>query len=162
MGEGDLWNQFGKRLPGFLGITTAQVPSLNRRCLSPAGLRPPKMMPSMGTPSGDSQAGSMMGHWLAGVQNRELGWAQGSSTRERNPLVCDPDRLCPQPRAHDLWRGLTILWLPLLVLPGGDSDAWGQRLVDPFPVNSPVAGLGHIGEDSIPLNGLNGIGIRLH
>lgn len=43
------------------------------RGASPAGRRPPKMMPSMGTPSGASQAGSMMGHWLAGVQNRELG-----------------------------------------------------------------------------------------
>ena len=27
------------------------------------------MMASMGTPSGSSQAGSMMGHWEAGVQN---------------------------------------------------------------------------------------------
>lgn len=45
---------------------------------SPLGLRPPKMMASMGTPSGASQAGSMMGHWRAGAQKRELGCAQGS------------------------------------------------------------------------------------
>lgn len=32
----------------------------------------------MGTPSGASQAGSMMGHWRAGAQKRELGCAQGS------------------------------------------------------------------------------------
>lgn len=36
------------------------------------------MMASMGTPSGASQAGSIMGHWRAGVQKRELGCAQGS------------------------------------------------------------------------------------
>lgn len=47
------------------------------QCL-PLGLRPPKMMASMGTPSGASQAGSMMGHWRAGAQKRELGCAQGS------------------------------------------------------------------------------------
>lgn len=28
----------------------------------PSGLRPPKMMASMGTPSGDSHSGSIMGH----------------------------------------------------------------------------------------------------
>lgn len=44
----------------------------------PSGLRPPKMMASMGTPSGDSHSGSIIGHWLAGLQKRELGWAQVS------------------------------------------------------------------------------------
>lgn len=49
-----------------------------RTCCLPLGRRPPKMMASMGTPSGASQAGSMMGHWRAGTQKREFGCAQGS------------------------------------------------------------------------------------
>lgn len=53
---------------------------------SPSGRRPPKIMASMGTPSGDSHSGSIMGHWPAGVQKRELGWAQGSP-REWKSLV---------------------------------------------------------------------------
>src|SRR6202023_2644686 len=39
------------------------------------GLRPPKMKAEMGTPSGDSQSGSMVGHWLAGAVKRPVGWA---------------------------------------------------------------------------------------
>ena len=42
---------------------------------TPRGLRPPKMMPEMGTPSGSSQLGWMVGHCWAGTQNLELGWA---------------------------------------------------------------------------------------
>src|SRR6266478_1615088 len=38
-------------------------------------LRPPKMIALMGTPLGDSQSGSMMGHWEAGAVNRPLGCA---------------------------------------------------------------------------------------
>lgn len=52
---------------------------------SPCGLRPPKMIASIGTPSGDSHWGSMMGHWLAGVQKRELGCALGSPGRWWKP-----------------------------------------------------------------------------
>src|SRR5579859_4970424 len=37
--------------------------------------RPPKMMALMGTPSGDSQLGSMVGHCDAGAVNRPLGCA---------------------------------------------------------------------------------------
>src|SRR3569833_4022730 len=37
--------------------------------------RPPKMMALMGTPSGDSQSGSMVGHWYAGAVKRPLGCA---------------------------------------------------------------------------------------
>src|ERR1700722_1671987 len=37
--------------------------------------RPPKMKAEMETPSGDSQSGSMVGHWLAGAVKRPLGWA---------------------------------------------------------------------------------------
>ena len=44
-----------------------------RTCCLPLGRRPPKMMASIGTPSGASQAGSMMGHWRAGTQKREFG-----------------------------------------------------------------------------------------
>src|ERR1700722_6349035 len=37
--------------------------------------RPPKMIALMGTPSGSSHAGSMVGHCEAGAVKRELGWA---------------------------------------------------------------------------------------
>src|SRR6202051_3716218 len=37
--------------------------------------RPPKMIALIGTPSGSSQAGSMVGHCEAGAVKRELGWA---------------------------------------------------------------------------------------
>ena len=57
---------------------------------------------------------------------------------------------------------LTILGVPLLALPGNELDARGQRLVNAFPVNAPIAGLGHIGEDGILLDGLDGIGVCLH
>src|SRR3984957_3991522 len=33
------------------------------------------MKAEMGTPSGDSQSASMVGHWLAGAVKRPLGWA---------------------------------------------------------------------------------------
>ena len=39
--------------------------------------RPPKMKAPMGTPLGSSQAGSRLGHWVAGAVKRELGWAAG-------------------------------------------------------------------------------------
>src|SRR6185437_8554006 len=39
--------------------------------------RPPKTMAEIGRPSGASQAGSMVGHWLAGAVKRPLGWAAG-------------------------------------------------------------------------------------
>src|SRR6202044_3381509 len=35
------------------------------------------MMAEMGTPSGASHLGSMVGHWLAGAVKRPLGWAAG-------------------------------------------------------------------------------------
>src|SRR5271170_2405535 len=41
------------------------------------GRRPPKRMAEMGTPSGASQAGSMVGHCEAGAVKRPLGWAAG-------------------------------------------------------------------------------------
>src|SRR5579862_2129926 len=37
--------------------------------------RPPKIMAAIGTPSGSSQAGSMVGHCEAGAVKRELGCA---------------------------------------------------------------------------------------
>src|SRR3954468_1187334 len=40
-----------------------------------AARRPPKMIALIGTPSGSSQAGSMVGHCEAGAVKRELGWA---------------------------------------------------------------------------------------
>lgn len=55
-----------------------------------------------------------------------------------------------------------ILRAPLFVLPRGELDPGGQRLVDALPVESTVAGLGHIGEDGVPLDGLDGVGVGLH
>src|SRR5882762_6996106 len=40
-----------------------------------SGRRPPKMIALIGTPSGFSQSGSMLGHWLAGAVKRALGCA---------------------------------------------------------------------------------------
>uniref|UniRef100_A0A2M4DBM6 Putative secreted protein n=1 Tax=Anopheles darlingi TaxID=43151 RepID=A0A2M4DBM6_ANODA len=40
---------------------------------TPWGRRPPNSIAEIGTPSESSQAGSMIGHWPAGAQNRELG-----------------------------------------------------------------------------------------
>src|SRR5271155_4695586 len=39
------------------------------------GLRPPKIIAEMGTPSGSSHAESIDGHWLAGAVKRPLGCA---------------------------------------------------------------------------------------
>jgi len=39
---------------------------------------PPNKMAEIGTPAGSSHSGAMIGHWSAGVVNRELGWAAGS------------------------------------------------------------------------------------
>uniref|UniRef100_A0A8W7PAT9 Uncharacterized protein n=1 Tax=Anopheles coluzzii TaxID=1518534 RepID=A0A8W7PAT9_ANOCL len=44
---------------------------------TPWGRRPPNRMAEIGTPSESSHAGSMIGHWPAGAQKRELGWAAG-------------------------------------------------------------------------------------
>src|SRR5215211_3777427 len=41
--------------------------------------RPPNRMAEIGTPLGSSYSGARMGHWLSGVQNRLLGWLDGSS-----------------------------------------------------------------------------------
>src|ERR1019366_9676625 len=40
--------------------------------------RPPKKIAEMGTPSGRSHSGAMMGHCAAGVQKREFGCDEGS------------------------------------------------------------------------------------
>lgn len=67
---------------------------------SPSGLLPPKMMASMGTPSGDSHCGSIIGHWLAGVQKRELGWAQGSPIERKTRQLF---YFLSSPRIHSLY-----------------------------------------------------------
>eukprot|EP01139_Manchomonas_bermudensis_P004785 Amastigsp_a174349_697.p3 type:complete len:235 gc:universal Amastigsp_a174349_697:508-1212(+) len=41
------------------------------------GRRPPKMIPSIGTPSGESYSGSSTGQLIAGTVNREFGCAAG-------------------------------------------------------------------------------------
>src|ERR671917_901576 len=41
--------------------------------------RPPNRIASIGTPFGSSYSGARIGHWLIGVQNRELGWLDNSS-----------------------------------------------------------------------------------
>src|SRR6202035_3232926 len=40
--------------------------------------RPPNRIAEIGTPAGSSHSGAMIGHWSAGVVNRELGWAAAS------------------------------------------------------------------------------------
>src|SRR6516162_909940 len=40
--------------------------------------RPPNKIAEIGTPAGSSHSGAMIGHWTAGVVNRELGCAAGS------------------------------------------------------------------------------------
>src|SRR6201993_666456 len=40
--------------------------------------RPPNKIAEIGTPAGSSHSGAMIGHWSAGVVNRELGCAAGS------------------------------------------------------------------------------------
>lgn len=75
------------------------------RCL-PWGLRPPKMMASMGTPSGASQAGSIMGHWRAGAQKRELGCAQGSLSPGRGNTTTITSKDLSTPNTHLLLHAL--------------------------------------------------------
>src|SRR5512143_4068991 len=41
--------------------------------------RPPNRMAEIGTPFGSWYSGARIGHWSAGVQNREFGWDDGSS-----------------------------------------------------------------------------------
>src|SRR3712207_2164598 len=41
--------------------------------------RPPKRIAEIGTPFGSSYSGARIGHWVIGVQNRLLGWLEGSS-----------------------------------------------------------------------------------
>ena len=40
--------------------------------------RPPKKIAEIGTPSGDSHSGAMIGHCAAGVQKREFGCDESS------------------------------------------------------------------------------------
>src|SRR5919106_5080371 len=41
--------------------------------------RPPKRIAEIGTPFGSSYSGARIGHWVIGVQKRELGCDDGSS-----------------------------------------------------------------------------------
>ena len=41
--------------------------------------RPPNKIAEIGTPAGSSHSAAMIGHWLAGVVNREFGCAAGSA-----------------------------------------------------------------------------------
>lgn len=59
-------------------------------------------------------------------------------------------------------RGLTIIRSPVLVLPRGDLDPSGQRLVNALPVDAAITGLGYVGEDGVSLDGLDSIGVGLH
>jgi len=55
--------------------------------------RPPKMMALMGTPLGDSQSGSIVGHCEAGAVKREFGcaaFAPGFRTDPRSPRASLP------------------------------------------------------------------------
>src|ERR1700722_1810815 len=55
-------------------------------------LRPPKMMALMGTPSGFSQSGSIVGHWDAGAVNRALGWDAGRPQPGTQSFPCQSVR----------------------------------------------------------------------
>src|ERR1700750_1785099 len=43
--------------------------------------RPPNKIAEIGTPAGSAHSGAMIGHWPAGVVNRAVGGAAGSSVR---------------------------------------------------------------------------------
>ena len=84
--------------------------------------RPPKMIALIGTPSGSSQAGSMVGHCDAGAVKRAFGCAAFAPVSLR-----------------DLRR-------PLLALP---VEALGRRLVGhAFPPHAAFGRQRHIGEDA--------------
>src|SRR5579871_2568248 len=60
-------------------VAPVYTPELQLKALYPSGMvvarRPPKIRALIGTPSGSSQAGSMVGHCEAGAVKRELGCA---------------------------------------------------------------------------------------
>src|SRR5271156_4484753 len=60
-------------------VAPTYTPALQLKAWKTSGMvvarRPPKMMALIGTPSGDSQFGSMVGHCEAGAVKRELGCA---------------------------------------------------------------------------------------
>src|ERR1700733_10159037 len=63
------------------------------------GRRPPKRMAEMGTPSGSSHAGSMVGHCEAGAVKRPLGWAAGW------PVTLPMSGVHGLPRQSRQWSG---------------------------------------------------------
>src|SRR5687768_14857635 len=54
--------------------------------------RPPKRMAEIGTPFGSSYSGARIGHWVIGVQKRELGWLDGWSESGVQSLPCQSVR----------------------------------------------------------------------
>src|SRR5688572_9299763 len=54
--------------------------------------RPPKRNAEIGTPSTSSHSGAITGHWAAGTQKRELGWAAGESLLGVQSLPCQSVR----------------------------------------------------------------------
>lgn len=53
----------------------------------------------------------------------------------------------------------TIVWGPILVLPGGHCNSSWQGLINAFPVNSSITGFCHVGKDGVLEYGFNGIGV---
>ena len=97
--------------------------------------RPPKMMAEMGTPSGSSQSGSMVGHCAAGAVKRPLGCAALAPV---SLAICGVQRLPRQ------------------------SMQLGGRLVGhAFPPDVAVGGERDVGEDGVAGERGHGVGIGL-
>lgn len=94
---------------------------------TPCGRRPPNSIAEMGTPSGFSHCGSMMGHCSAGAQKRELGCAAGSALSFVQSLPF-----------HDEVLALV-----------------DHVVVHALPVHFAVARVRHVREDRVVLDGLH-------
>lgn len=44
-------------------------------------------------------------------------------------------------------------------MPGGDGDPFRNPLIDALPVDAAFAGLGHVGENGVTLDGMHGVGV---
>ena len=92
------------------------------------------MMAEMGTPSGFSQSGSMVGHCEAGAVKRPLGWAAGAG------LLCD-------------FRS------PGLAAPIETLGGW--RVGHALPPDAAVGRERDVGEDGVARQGRHGVGVGL-
>ena len=101
------------------------------------GRRPPKMKAEMGTPWGFSQSGSMVGHWLAGVVKRPLGWAAGVCCCRGPGIAAPVDEVLGRGVGHALPPDAAV---GLAVGPHGERD---------------------VGEDGVAVERRHGVGVGL-